>query len=321
MGDTMENNIKDYNSLLGELYNFYKQIKNYILLYFVEKNEKSSLEIDFYKDFVISNNLTNGFIIYDNESNKFLLSIPNGISKYNEIKNTKPLKLINVSNKMQNKYYSSFTTDELSQIIDAYNVDFIKYIKSEFLHEYIKKIINLQGNNVIHYSDEYINCSEKYGFVINDIIIELETRIFAKRFDLLYVPIPIGDDGILRKVYFICTRKSKIIFNENIDTLYNNLSMLDLERIKKFEENEFEKKYKLKTNSLDDYRNEYLSFKPLKQKKQELIKFLKSLKDKYLKEGNIINDSYGFVTIATFMFGLFITFITSFIFFYIIFRR
>ena len=45
----MENNIKNYNSLLNELYIFYNQIKNYVLLYFEEKNEKLSLEIDFYK--------------------------------------------------------------------------------------------------------------------------------------------------------------------------------------------------------------------------------------------------------------------------------
>ena len=36
----MENNIKNYNSLLNELYIFYNQIKNYVLLYFEEKNEK-----------------------------------------------------------------------------------------------------------------------------------------------------------------------------------------------------------------------------------------------------------------------------------------
>ena len=122
----MENNIKNYNSLLNELYIFYNQIKNYVLLYFEEKNEKLSLEIDFYKDFAISENLETGFIKYDNENNKFLLSIPNGVSKYNSVKNTKPLNLINVEDKMQNKYYSSFTTDELFQIMDFYNIDFIK---------------------------------------------------------------------------------------------------------------------------------------------------------------------------------------------------
>ena len=108
------------------MYIFYNQIKNYALLYFEEKNEKLSLEIDFYKDFAISENLETGFITYDNENNKFLLSIPNGISKYNSVKNTKPLNLINVEDELQNKYYSSFTTDELSQIMDFYNIDFIK---------------------------------------------------------------------------------------------------------------------------------------------------------------------------------------------------
>lgn len=77
VGDAMENN---YNSLLNELYIFYNRIKNYILLYFEEKIEKSSLEIDFYKDFIISNDFTNGFVKYDNEKNKFLLSIPNGLT-------------------------------------------------------------------------------------------------------------------------------------------------------------------------------------------------------------------------------------------------
>ena len=317
----MENNIKNYNSLLNELYIFYNQIKNYALLYFEEKNEKLSLEIDFYKDFAISENLETGFIKYDNENNKFLLSIPNGVSKYNSVKNTKPLNLINVEDKMQNKYYSSFTTDELSQIMDFYNIDFIKYIKSEFLHEYIKKIINLHGNNIIHYSDEYVDCSETSGFAINEIIVELETRIFAKKFNLLYIPIPIGNDDILRKMYFICIDKSKIIFNESIDELFKNLSTLKYKRILQFEEKEFEKKYNLKVNSIEDKKNDYLSFKSLKQKKQELINLLKTTKNNYLRSRNVVSDSYGFVTITAFIFALFITSITSFIVFYTLFRR
>lgn len=317
----MENNIKNYNSLLNELYIFYNQIKNYVLLYFEEKNEKLSLEIDFYKDFAISENLETGFIKYDNENNKFLLSIPNGVSKYNSVKNTKPLNLINVEDKMQNKYYSSFTTDELFQIMDFYNIDFIKYIKSEFLHEYIKKIINLHGNNIIHYSDEYVDCSETSGFAINEIIVELETRIFAKKFNLLYIPIPIGNDDILRKMYFICIDKSKIIFNESIDELFKNLSTLKYKRILQFEEKEFEKKYNLKVNSIEDKKNDYLSFKSLKQKKQELINLLKTTKNNYLRSRNVVSDSYGFVTIIAFIFALFITSITSFIVFYTLFRR
>lgn len=317
----MENNIKNYNSLLNELYIFYNQIKNYVLLYFEEKNEKLSLEIDFYKDFAISENLETGFIKYDNENNKFLLSIPNGVSKYNSVKNTKPLNLINVEDKMQNKYYSSFTTDELFQIMDFYNIDFIKYIKSEFLHEYIKKIINLHGNNIIHYSDEYVDCSETSGFAINEIIVELETRIFAKKFNLLYIPIPIGNDDILRKMYFIYIDKSKIIFNESIDELFKNLSTLKYKRILQFEEKEFEKKYNLKVNSIEDKKNDYLSFKSLKQKKQELINLLKTTKNNYLRSRNVVSDSYGFVTITAFIFALFITSITSFIVFYTLFRR
>ena len=317
----MENNIKNYNSLLNELYIFYNQIKNYVLLYFEEKNEKLSLEIDFYKDFAISENLETGFIKYDNENNKFLLSIPNGVSKYNSVKNTKPLNLINVEDKMQNKYYSSFTTDELFQIMDFYNIDFIKYIKSEFLHEYIKKIINLHGNNIIHYSDEYVDCSETSGFAINEIIVELETRIFAKKFNLLYIPIPIGNDDILRKMYFICIDKSKIIFNESIDELFKNLSTLKYKRILQFEEKEFEKKYNLKVNSIEDKKNDYLSFKSLKEKKQELINLLKTTKNNYLRSRNVVSDSYGFVTITAFIFALFITSITSFIVFYTLFRR
>lgn len=317
----MENNIKNYNSLLNELYIFYNQIKNYALLYFEEKNEKLSLEIDFYKDFAISENLETGFITYDNENNKFLLSIPNGISKYNSVKNTKPLNLINVEDKMQNKYYSSFTTDELSQIMDFYNIDFIKYIKSEFLHEYIKKIINLHGNNIIHYSDEYVDCSETSGFAISEIIVELETRIFAKKFNLLYIPIPIANDDILRKMYFICIEKSKIIFNESIDELFKNLSTLKYKKILQFEEKEFEKKYNLKVNSIEDKKNDYLSFKSLKHKKQELINLLKTTKNNYLRSRNVVSDSYGFVTITAFIFALFITSITSFIVFYTLFRR
>lgn len=317
VGDAMENN---YNSLLNELYIFYNRIKNYILLYFEEKIEKSSLEIDFYKDFIISNDFTNGFVKYDNEKNKFLLSIPNGLTKYNSIKSTKPLKLISVEDKMQSQYYSSFTIDELSQIINFYNIDFIKYIKSEFLHEYIRKILNLQGNNIIHYSDEYIDCSEKYGFAINDIIIELETRIFARKFNLLYIPISIGNDDILRTTYLICIEKTKIIFNGNIDELFSNLSRFKYKKILQFEEKEFEKKYNLKINSLNDEKNNYISSKPLNPKK-ELINLLKTTKNRYLKIKNVVSNSYGFVTITTFIFGVFITFVVAFLVLYLLFRR
>ncbi len=315
VGDVVRNSIDNYNDLLNELYIFYNEIKNYTLLYFEEKKQKSSLTIDFCKDFAISNDFINGFITYDGENNKFLLSIPNGLSKYNSIKNTKPLKLINVVDKMQNKYYSRFTTAELSQIINFYNIDFIKYIKSEFLHEYIKKIINLQGNNIIHYSDEYIDCSEKVGFAVSDIIIELETRMFAKRFNLLYIPISIGNDNILRKVYLICVEKSKIIFNGNIDELFSNLSMFKCKQILQFEKKEFAKKYNLKISSLDDDENDYTLFKPSEQK------LLKSTRNKYIKSENVVGNSYGFVTIVAFIFVLFVTFVTSFIVFYVLFRR
>ena len=211
VGDAMENN---YNSLLNELYIFYNRIKNYILLYFEEKIEKSSLEIDFYKDFIISNDFTNGFVKYDNEKNKFLLSIPNGLTKYNSIKSTKPLKLISVEDKMQSQYYSSFTIDEL----------------------------------------------------------------------------------------------------------FSNLSRFKYKKILQFEEKEFEKKYNLKINSLNDEKNNYISSKPLNPKK-ELINLLKTTKNRYLKNKNVVSNSYGFVTITTFIFGVFITFVVAFLVLYLLFRR
>ena len=84
---------------------------------------------------------------------------------------------------------------------------------------------------------------------------------------------------------------------------------------------EFEKKYNLKVNSIEDKKNDYLSFKSLKQKKQELINLLKTTKNNYLRSRNVVSDSYGFVTITAFIFALFITSITSFIVFYTLFRR
>ena len=248
----MENNVNNYNFLLNELYMFYNEIKDYIFLYFEEKNDKKPLEIDFYKDFVISNKLKNRFISYDSDSQKFLLSIPEGISKYNAMKNNNPLKIINVKDKIENKYYSCFTTDELAQVIKDYKVDFIKYIKSEFLYEYFKKVIDLRGNNIIHYSDDYIECTENSGFLINDIIIELETRMFSKRFNLLYIPNHFGNNYILKKIHLICLEKQKIIFNNNIDVLFRNISYFNLKKLLDFETKEFEIKYNLKENSLSD---------------------------------------------------------------------
>lgn len=122
-------------------------------------------------------------------------------------------------------------------------------------------------------------------------------------------------------MYFICIDKSKIIFNESIDELFKNLSTLKYKRILQFEEKEFEKKYNLKVNSIEDKKNDYLSFKSLKQKKQELINLLKTTKNNYLRSRNVVSDSYGFVTITAFIFALFITSITSFIVFYTLFRR
>ena len=74
-------------------------------------------------------------------------------------------------------------------------------------------------------------------------------------------------------------------------------------------------------NSIEDKKNDYLSFKSLKQKKQELINLLKTTKNNYLRSRNVVSDFYGFVTITAFIFALFITFITSFIVFYTLFRR
>ena len=308
----MENNEVNYNFLLNELHMFYSEIKNYIFLYFDEKYDKEPFEIDFFKDFVVSNNLNNRFILYDKDSQKFLLSIQEGISKYSKMKNTKSLKLINIKDKMENKYFSCFTNDELSEIIKNYNVDFIKYIKSEFLHEYVKKIIDLQGNHHIHYSDDYVECSEDTGFVINDIIIELETRMFAKKFNLLYIPISLGNDYILKKMYLICLEQQKIIFNANIDELLKNISYFNLKKLLEFEEKEFEKKYNLKKNSLSDEENGESSYKSFDQN-QELIRTLKNLKGKYLESLKVMSHSSGFVTIKSFIVVLFVISIMIFI--------
>ena len=175
--------------------------------------------------------------------------------------------------------------------------------------------------NIIHYSDDYIECSENSGFVINDIIVELETRMLAKKFNLLYIPISLGNDYVLKKIYLICLEKQKIIFNGNTDELFKNLSYLNFKKIFEFEEKQFEKKYNLKRNSLRDEKNGKLIYKSFKQKRQELIDVLNNTKEKYLKNANVVSDSYGFVTISSFIVGLFLTSIMSVIIFYIIFRR
>lgn len=294
----MKNSIDDYNFLLNELYLFYNEIKNYILLHFEKKNDKELLEVNFYDNFVISNNLNSRFILYDKPSRKFLLSIPGGINAYNEKKNVKSLKLIDIKDKMENKYYSYFTNGEISQIINGYNIDFIKYIKSEFLYELVKRNINLEGRNIIHYSDDYIECSEKFGFVINNIIVELETRKLAKEFGFLYIPTSIGNDYILRKLYFICLEKQEIIFNSNIDELFGSLLYLSLKEIFEFEKREFEKKYNLKRNSLSDEEDYQLMYKSVKQKRYELINELAIIRDEYLKRLNGDGSFYDFEMIA-----------------------
>lgn len=282
----MNDNINNYNTLLKELFDFYNQIKKYIDLFFYEKNDRKALEIDFYNDFIISNNIKNFFVFYDKHSNKFLLSIPQGIAKYNEIKNINNREPINIKDKMENHFFSYFTDGEVSKVISYYNVDFTNYIKSEFLYQYIKKILNICSNRKINYSDEYIQCSEVVGFKIIEIIIEIETRMFAKKFNLFYVPKSIGNKTIFRKVNLLCAGYKETILNERIEDLLKKLSYPRLLELYKYEEREFEKKYNLKKNSLEDEILEKLAYKSPKQKREELINELKSIKEKYIKAMN-----------------------------------
>ena len=247
----MDDTIKNYNILLNIIYQFYMEIKDNISIFFFEKEDKDKLKIDFHTDFVISKDFNGGFIFFDNKTQKFLVSIPQGISKYKKIKNIKPTKLIDVRNKLKSEYFTCFNDEELSQIIEIYNIDFMTYIKSEFLQQYVNKIIYLREKRKLYYSDDYITCSENVWFKINAIIIEMETRLFASKFDLFYIPTSIGNKYILKLIHLVCMKNQAVIFNGNIEDLLENLPYFISNKLIQYETREFEKKYHLKKNSLN----------------------------------------------------------------------
>ena len=248
----MVDTINSYNSLLNIIYQFYLEIKDNISFNFDGIIDNDKLNINFYRDFEISENFTEGFIFYNAASQKFFLSLPNGISKYDKIRNVNPINLVDIDSKLKNGYYSYFSNEEIAQIIKKYNIDFKSYIKYEFLRQYIKKIICLKGTRKLYYFDDYVKYTENIGFKLNDIIIEMEARLFASKFGLFYLPNSVGNINILKIIHLVCINNHDLIINGNIDKLLDELPYFFSNKLFKFEEREFELKYHLHKNSLNN---------------------------------------------------------------------
>lgn len=320
----MENNMNNYNLLLNEMYKYYNSIHDFIRQSFEEINNHNLLNIDFYKDFVVFSEKQDGFVVYDAITNKFNLSIPCGLEKYNNLVKMPITKNINIKYKYEKQYYTFFSDEERALIIKNYNINFIEFIKTEFLHEYLKKILNIKSTKEYVYSDDYGIYSEKFGFSIKDIIIEIQSRLFSKRYRLFYLPLSIGNDEIIRKIKWILINNNNrnIILNDSLDTLLNRISTYQTTNIIKFEEEQFEKKHNLKKNSFEHDRLSNLLYKSTKQRKAELVDMIKNIKEQFINKSNSsLDNSYGFVNIIAIAIGLILILIMSFIFSFMIFRR
>lgn len=291
----MINVIEDYNKLLSELFEYYKDIYKIMKKEFHSFTNDKKLKIDFLSDFVISKEKQDGFIKYDSVINKFKLSILDGTNKYNELNNKSILKGIAVKQKYDNNYYDYFNTDEISLLIKFYSISFKECIKSEFFREYVNKILDIKSTSEYRYSDDYGIYIEKTGFAFNDILIEAETRLISKKYDLFYLPHSIGDNNIIRvaRSILLDNENKKIIINDYLDTLLDKLPFFLKKDIYKYEENEFTKKYKLKDNIFELVWEEAIEYRSVKQRKKELLDKLLDVKNQFING----RESFGFINI------------------------
>ena len=281
----MDNNIPSYESLLKILYAYYEDIKDKMKRYFYQLHDESLIEINFNQDFSLSNQKQNSFMEYNKKLNRFIVSIPSGTNQYNYLANKMVNRHKSILGKYENYYYSYFFEDEVSQTIQDKNIDFIEFIKSEFLYAYIQKIMFLKSNKIISYQDEYGEYQEKVGFSIYKILVEVQTRIFARDNQLFYLPKCLGNRTIIRSCYFLLKEKDNVelLLNDSFDTFLDTLPYLQSKQMKEYETKEFEKKFGLSNGTLSLSTLDNITYRSSKMKRQEYIDILK------LEKENIVN--------------------------------
>lgn len=273
----MNKDFEQYISYLNDLYQFYQNIHDYILLDFNIKDDKSVLDIDFCEDFVVSNGIQSGFIVYDRNTKKYNLSLYYGIRKYYLLKNCRVLQYNGYTYKSKKLYLNYFSNDERCLIMQNNKISFMDMIRSEFLHEYISSLIDIVGD-------------ADYTFY-NEIVVEFLTRKFAFKHNLFYLPLSIGDDKIFSVTnrIFNNSKNKEVILNYNMDALLNQLNRVQVKSIVEYEERCFEEKYNLKKNSFEDDRKDALFFKTIDSKKEQLKNVLKNLKTSFDTSDNNSN--------------------------------
>lgn len=248
----MENK-SEYNQILNSLAQYFDGIKNYIMQSFQEVNDYKLLSIDFYHDFIINEKKQAGFIVYDDSIDKFTLSISCGLEQYNDLVNFVVSNKYDINYKYSNEYYSYFSQEDRALIIKRYNVDFMAFVKSEFLYACMTKILNIRSFNLYQYKDKNVVYTEKVGFSVKDIIIDVETRLFAKKYGLFYIPLDIGNNSIIREIKWIISNENikKVLLNDYLENLLNEIPIPQRNMIVKYEQEMFEKKYQLNENEFE----------------------------------------------------------------------
>lgn len=286
-----EKDISKYQEQLVNLYDFYNKIYGYLKIEFIPfLLKKDSFDIDFNNLFVISNTYQEESIYYDREIDKFRLSFNNAKENYNKLKKeyNNIDDLSNLQFKISNFQKYDFSYEELKYIISYKNISFEDYIKSQFLHEIINRVINLLSSKKIYYADEYKECTIEKGFYFNKAVVECITRNFAKKYNIFYLPKEIGNRRVIILINILLkTEKYKLIlFNENIDILLNNIDRKNATIIENYEELLFEKENKLEKNSLKYYMMEVGKYGVISLQKMKLLNKLKEMKKILITDSN-----------------------------------
>lgn len=293
----------DYNLILNELYNYYKKIYPYIENEYGILKDREELLVNFNTDFLISSSKQSNVIKYDFNSKKFLLSYEDGIEKYNNFKQNHNIDF-NINYKLDNNTFDYYSEDDISSMIQLNNISFMEYVKSEFLKEYFNKLIHLiSGSKNIEYSDDFGNYIKNKGYYFNNIICEVESRIFIKKYNLLFIPRSVGNKRILLLVKTILNRPEtkKVVLNETIDYLEQIISNKKMEIIEQYEQNCFEQEFKIKSGTLQNeiYSNIIRkSVKELRKELNDMITMVKSNIGLNNKTSSNPVDSFGYANIS-----------------------
>ena len=293
----------NYNLILSELFNYYQKIYPYIENEYGIVKDKEMLSLNFNTDFLISSSKQNDIIRYDFNSKKFLLSYEGGIEKYNNFKQNSNIEL-DINYKINNKVFDYYSKDDIASIIQVNNISFIEYVKNEFLKEYFNKLIHLiSGSKKIEYSDDFGNYKKNKGYYFNHIICEIESRIFAKKYNLLFIPRSVGNKRIILLTKSILNRPElkRVVLNESIDSLKQIISNKKIEIIEQYEQNCFEQEFKIKSGTLQNeiYSNIIRkSVKELCKELNDMITMVKSNIGLNKKTSSNPVDSFGYANIS-----------------------